>query len=155
MNIGILSLDIIILIVIFALLFFLSLRKGKKTIVALIITTYPTLLLYLNLPYVSLDKPMAKAVGFVVIYILALSILWKNVHTKHVHSFFRKIFDYTTLVLSYMALVISISANSVTALQKIYTFSGFFPNLIAKMDYGLILIIPIVVILLTNKSDYN
>ena len=155
MNFGILSLDIIILIAVFAILFFLSLRKGKKLVVALILTTYPALLVYSYLPYIILDKPMAKAVGFVVIYILILIVLWHNVHTKHVHSFFRKVLDYGTLIISYMMLVISISANSIPALQKIYAIGGYFPDLISKIDYGVMLIIPIVIILLTNKSDYN
>ncbi len=149
------SLDIIILLAVFAILLFWSLRRGKKAIVALIIATYPALLIYSYLPYIVLDKPMAQAVGFVVIYVIILTVLWHNVHTKNVHSFFRKITDYGSLTIAFMAMIISISANTIPALQKIYTFGGYFPELVSKVDYGLILIIPIALILLTNKSDYN
>ena len=155
MNLGIMSLDIIILIAVFALIFFWSFKNGKKGIIALIFTTYPALVIYSNLPYIVLDKPMAQAVGFVVIYILILTVLWRNVHARHVHSFIRKITDYGALTLSYMALIISISAHSIPALQKIYTFGGYFPELISKIDFGVVLIIPIIIILLTNNSDYN
>lgn len=155
MNFGIMSLDIIILLAVFAILLFWSFRRGKKAIVALIITTYPALLIYSYLPYIVLDKPMAQAVGFVVIYIITLIVLWHNVHVKHVHRFLRKITDYSLLTISYMALIISVSANSIPALQKIYTFSGFFPELISRIDYGIILVIPIILVSLTNKTDYN
>jgi hypothetical protein len=152
-NIGFISLDILILIAIFGLLFFLGAKNGKKLILSLILATYPSLMIFKNFPYVSFDSGMPEAIAFIVIYVLIVSVLIKYVSKKKLYTPSRKFVDFTLLIISYLILVIAITSKSVISLQNLYTFSGVIPSYINQLDFGVILIIPLVVMLLTAKSD--
>lgn len=152
-NIGVLSLDIIIVVFLFLVLFFSALKFGKKFLIVLILSVYPALLIFNNLSYLQVEEGSPEAIAFIVIYIFMVGILWKNVSSKKLITTFRKVFDYGALSLAFMALIISISSHSVTSLQYLYTFSGFLPDLINQIDLGLVLVIPMILLLLTNKKD--
>ncbi len=153
LNIGFLSLDIIIILIIFLFLFILSYKTGKKTLTTLILACYPSILIFQFFPYVYFESGMAEAVAFMVIYIFTTIVLYKNVSNKKIHTPIRKILDYGSLTIAYIILMVSLSINHVTSLQSIYNFSGFIPNLIEQINYGVALILPLLVILLTNKND--
>ncbi len=153
MHFEFLSVDIIVLIVIFAILFFVTLRTEKRLITSLILSAYPTLLVFKNFPYVKLEAGLPQAIWFLVLYAVISGIVWRNIHNRRVFTGFRKITDYSLLIVSYIALMISISTHSVPALQNVYKFSGTFSHFVEGLDFGVILIIPLVVILLTSKSD--
>ncbi len=153
LNIGFLSLDILILLIAFGVLVFLSYKAGKKTLTALILASYPSVLIFQYFPYVSFEPGKPEAVFFVFIYVFIYIVLNRNISNKKVYSPFRKVIDYGLLSLSYIALVISISSNVVPSLQNLYAFSGYIPNLINQTSFGVILILPTLILLLTNKSD--
>jgi len=152
---SVLSLDIIILLVIFFLLFFSSFKFGKKILVTLILSIYPALLISSNFSFLKLENLFQEAMGFLGIYIILIAILWRNIHTNKLYTIFRKIFDYGILSFFYLAMVISISSNQIPGLQKLYTFSGLIPDFVNKINFSLILILPIILIFITNKKDSN
>jgi len=152
-NIGFISLDILILVVIFFVLFFSGIKSGKKLLISLIVSVYPSLLIFSNFPYVNFEAGMPEAISFLFIYIIMVTIMIKIINKKKVYTTFRKITDYSALAFTYIILLVSISSNYITSLQNLYTFSGVIPNFINRIDFGLLLIIPIVVILLTSKND--
>jgi hypothetical protein len=157
MNIGFISLDILILLILIVILIGFSFKSGKKLLTSLIISLYPSILIYQNLPFefFNLNESSAKAIIFVIIYVLANIILWKNIHAKRLHTGLRKIIDYGGLSVIYIFTIISISLNSITSLQTFHTFSDSITNLITKVPFWIILIIPIIALLLTNKNDAN
>jgi hypothetical protein len=153
MHLGFLSIDIIVLIALFAILFFATLRTEKKLIISLIVATYPTLLVFRNFPYVKLEAGLPQAVWFLALYAVIVGILWGHIHTRRVFTSFRKFFDYGVLIVAFIALLISVSTHFVPSLQSIYTFSGTFSRFVEGINPGLMLILPIVAILITNKND--
>ncbi len=150
---GFISLNIIATLLFLAFLFFISIKKGKRFLISLIIAVYPSLLIFKNFPYISLDPGLPEAIGFTVLYSILVYIIYKNTNKKLLYSTSRKIIDSSLLSISYLVLMVSISYRVIPALQNLYGVGGILPQIINKIDYGLILIIPIVVILLTNKSD--
>lgn len=152
-NIGFISLDIIIILVVFLILFFHGIKTSKRMLISLIIAMYPSLVIFQNFPYVNFDPGMPTAVAFVFIYVATVFLLYKSISKKKVYTPLRKIIDYSLLTISYLALIISVSTNQIPSLQNLYTFSGFLPNLVNQINYGVILIIPLLVILITAKSD--
>ncbi len=153
MHLGFLSIDIIVLIALFAILFFATLRTEKKLIISLIVATYPALLIFEYFPYIKLQAGLPQAVWFLALYAIVAGILWGHIHTRRVYTSFRKIFDYGLLTVAFVALFISVSTHFVSSLQSIYAFSGTFSRFVEGIDPGLMLLLPIVAILITNKHD--
>ncbi len=154
-SIGFVSLDIVIILVLAILLIFLTYKTGKKILTLLILGLYPSILIFLNLPYAEIDPGLPEAIAFFIIYIILCSILSKSISNRKVFTPLRKVLDYGSLTFVYIMMLISVSANQIPSLKNIYSFSGYLPNLIEKLNYGLVLIIPIIVLFLTNKSDNN
>jgi len=152
---GFLPLDILIIMIIFSILFLTSFKTGKKLLVSLIVSIYPTVLIFNSLPFTSinLNDKTAQAIVFLIFYILVVTILWKNLHVKKYHNTWRKFLDYFLLTTSYITLVISIYINSVNSLSVFYNFSEIITKTISMIPYSATLIIPIIIILLTNRRD--
>jgi hypothetical protein len=139
--------------VILVALLAVSYKVGKRPVISLILAVYPSLLIFQYFPYVSFESGRPEAFAFVVIYIMTFVAITKSISNKKLHTPVRKITDYGLLTLSYIALVISVSNNAIPALKNLYTLSGFLPNLINNINFGLLLIMPLIVILITRKSD--
>ena len=152
-NIGFISLDIIILIIIILGLFFTTYKIGKKPILALIISVYPATLFFQFFPYIEFDSQKVAAVVFIIVYGFFYYIIQKYINNKKVHKPSRKIVDYGLLSLSYVVLIISISTNHIPALKNLYNFTGLIPDIVNKIDTGIILLIPLIVILITSRGD--
>jgi len=152
-GIGFLSLDILIILILFISLFLLSFKTGKKLLTTLIISIYPTVLIFNNLSHASLDTQIIQLVVLSVLYALFSFIFWKNIHIKKYHSNSRKIIDYFLLTTAFLILLISININSIPALSMLYQFSGSIINFISNTPYSIALIIPIIIILITNRRD--
>jgi len=153
-NFGFISLDILVFLGIIIILSVISFRSGKKPILALILSLYPSLLFFNNLPFIRLTDSTAAALGFVIIYASVIYIIWRNLHVKKLHSISRKLVDYILMSLSFVILLISIQIHSISSLTIIYKFSPFLTNIVDKIPYGLALAIPLFVILITNKNDF-
>jgi len=153
-NVGFISLDILIFLILFIVLFLATFKTGKKLLVVSIISFYPTLLIFNSLlSSVNFNDQIIQAITFIILYIMLSIILWRNIHAKKVHSTFRKIVDYSTLSISFILLLVSIYINSVSSLSSLYNFSGTVTDIISKIPFSLTLIIPIIIILLTNRRD--
>jgi|GEM_PF-2738626 hypothetical protein len=152
-GIGFLSLDILIILILFIFLFLLSFKTGKKLLVTLIVSFYPTVLIFKNLPYdkINITDQVLQAILFLILYGLSTYILWKNIHVKKYHETTRKFIDYFLLTTTYLILFISININSVPALSSIYQFTGSIINFVSYIPYSAALIIPIIIILITNR----
>ena len=58
------------------------------------------------------------------------------------------------LVISFIILVVSIKIHSITAISILYSFPVFAIELVSNIPFGLALAIPLLVIMVTNKSDF-
>jgi len=154
---GFLSLDILIILILFTILFLASFKTGKKLLVTLIISTYPTVLIFNSLPFsnINLTDATAQAIVYLISYILMIIIFWRNIHVKKYHNTWRKFLDYFLLSTSYIILIISIYINSIYALSVFYNFSETITRAVSLIPYSISLIIPILIILLTNRRDLD
>ena len=152
-KIGFISLEIFILLVVFAALLALSYKYGKRPIIALIISAYPSLLIFQYFPYMSFDPGKPEAIAFIIIYVVTFIIINKVLGVKKLYTPTRKIIDYGILTLVYIALVISVSNNAMPSLRDLYTFTGIIPSLVNKVNFGVLLMIPFIAILITSKND--
>jgi|AntRauTorckE6833_2_1112554.scaffolds.fasta_scaffold21514_3 hypothetical protein len=152
---GFLSLDILIILIIFTVLFLTSFKTGKKLLVSLIVSTYPAVLIFNSLTFskINLGDLTAQAIIFLISYIFIVTIFWRNLHVKKYHNTWRKFLDYFLLSISYIILIISIYINSVSSLSIFYNFSETTINVVSVIPYSISLIIPVIIILLTNRRD--
>ncbi len=152
---GFVSLDILIILILFIVLFLSSLKWGKNFLVALILSIYPTLLIFgsISTEKLNLTDQTAQAIIFLVLYILIIIILRKNITVKKLHGNSRKFLDYSLLSIVYIILLISVYINSVDYISSFYNFSGVTVNIVSKISYNVSLILPLLVILITNRKD--
>lgn len=152
-NFGLISFDILLILIVTVILFIVAFRSGKKPLITLTISTYPALLITEYLPWISFEDLTAKAVIFVLVYILSIVVLWKNVHVRKVHSNSRKIIDYGLISIMYMVLVLSIWFTETFSLQVFHSFEPQIVSFITKIPFGLVLILPLIILILTNRNE--
>ena len=154
-SVGFLSFDILIILIILTVLYLTSFKTGKKLLVYLILSLYPTVLIFSSLPLsdIGLSSNTAQAITFLIFYILMIATLRKNITVKKYHSNTRKLLDYFLLSLAYVILIVSIYINSVSSLSSLYNFSGTITNLVSLIPYSVTLLIPIIMVLITNRRD--
>jgi hypothetical protein len=154
-SLGFISVDVLLIISLLAILIILSYKKGKKILVALILSLYPSILFFYNIPFVEINERGARAVFFIIIYIIFFVLVKKYTHVRKLHTGQRKLTDYSLLAVTYVVLLLSVYVNSVTSLSFIYRFSTSTLEIFRMIPYGVALIIPIVVLFITNKKDLN
>ena len=152
-NFGFISLDILIVLIAIVLLIAISFKFGKKPLVSLILSVYPALLIFLNLPFLTLDSPTAEAVVFVVLFVITFLGLNRNVKVHRNVTTLRKFIDYSLLSVSFVLLFFSIYIHAVQSLDVFYSFSDEVTNVVSKVPFGLALIIPLVIVCLINKRE--
>jgi len=153
MNIGFLTLDIIIIIAIIAVLFFLSFYFGKKFLAKLIILFYPTLLIFLNLPYFKPEGDTATIGTFIGLYIVMFLIVRRNATAKKLYSGFRKFTDGLVLSIMFVVQLLTLYYH-ILPLESLYRITLPFSNFFTEtLPLGALLIIPLVGLFVTNISD--
>lgn len=150
---GFISLDVILILLAIALLFFLSYKKGKRTIVSLTLALYPALIIFKNLPFVEISDNTSRALIFILIYAILFVLIKKYTHVKKNHSKQRKVVDSVLLTLSYLILLVSVYIYSIPSLANLYSFSPQVIKLVGSIPYGVALLLPMIILFLTNKRD--
>ncbi len=153
MSIGFLTLDIIIILIIFIGSFIYSFNAGKKEVVKLIFPIYITLLIFSNLKFSALKDNTTMILTFVVIYLILMFLLRKNFTAPSNHSGSRKFFDslFISIAAVFMLLVIYYKILPISEFYNLkLPFSGF---LIQKIPSYISLLVPIFAIFITNRRD--
>jgi hypothetical protein len=153
MSIGFLTLDIIIILVIFLGTFIYSYNAGKKQVAKLLLAVYPALLIFLQLPFVG-GKDPAMVIGiFVGVYLIIYFLLRRNFTAPSANSGGKKFIDGLFLSISAVFTLLIIYYH-VLPISSLYTlklpFSGF---LVEKIPFYITILIPIIFIVFTNKRD--
>ena len=152
MDFGFLTLDILIIVVLFIGTFIYSFNAGKKAVVKLILAVYPAVLIFKSLPF-DLSDSMMIIGAFVILYIIFYFLLKRNFTAPSEYSGGKKFLDsllisiasvFTLLIIYYKLLPI----DEYYALKL--PFSGL---LIEKLPFYLTLLIPVILISITNKGD--
>jgi len=147
------TINILILIIIFVALFSWSLYGGKKVIARFILAFYPTTLIFQNFPYLKIDSAILQIIAYALIFAVIYFFMKKNLTARNTYSGGRKIFDGIILSLSGTILVL-ITYYYLLPISDLYTLNLSFSNIFTEtLPLGLWYIIPLTGIVLTNKSD--
>jgi hypothetical protein len=155
MSIGFLTLDIIIILVILIGTFIYSFNAGKKQIVKFLLSVYPALLIFLNLPTSLVgDKDAIYKIGiFIAIFIVVYLFLKRNFTSPSEHSGGRKFLDSLLISLAsvFTLLVIYYHVLPIESLYRLkLPFSGF---MVEKFPFYITILIPLLLIIMTNRRD--
>lgn len=152
-SIGFLTLDILIILAIFIVSFFVAFQSGKKQIVKIVLSVYPAILIYTNLP-IQTSESLMQILIFLGVYVVTYLIMKKNFTSTSNNDGFRRFMD-SFLVSIAAVFTLLIIYYRIIPLESLYQlnlpFSGFLVN---SIPFYATLIVPIIAILFTNKKDY-
>lgn len=148
-----LTLDLIIILVLFIAGIFISFTKGEFILARFILSFYPTTLFYLYLPFISLNTPMSKIVGFIAIYAAVYFLLRKKFTTGRSYKSSKRFIDSTLLSLGSLVTIMTIYYH-IIPLETLWTlslpFSGYLTTIVPR---GVWIIVPALVVAFTNKHN--
>lgn len=148
-----LTLDLIIILVIFIAGIFISFVKGEYILARFLLAFYPTTLFYLYLPFISLKTPMAQIVGFIAIYAGIYFLLKKNFTTGRSYKKSKRLFDSTVLSLGSLVAIMTIYYH-IIPLETLWSFSLPFSNYLTTIvPEGVWMIIPAIAVAFTHKQN--
>jgi hypothetical protein len=148
-QIGFLTMDLIILIVIFCVTFFIAFKKSKKSVARFVIPFYVATLIYPTLPFKSTEAS-AKILIFLVTYAVLVFLMKKSITAVGAVSGARHFFD--ALLLSFSAIFsLFIAYQFIIPLDKILKINFPFSAIILdNIPYYALISIPLVLIYISN-----
>jgi hypothetical protein len=153
MSLGFLTLDIIIILVLFIGTFLFTFTSGKKKVVKFMLAIYPALLIFNNLPF-EINDSLTKIGAFIGVYFVVYSLFKKNFTAPSVDSGGRRFLDSTLISIASLFMLLTIYYK-VLPIDSLYSLSLPFSDfLIERIPFYITLIIPILIIFSTNRRDY-
>jgi hypothetical protein len=148
-QIGFLTMDLIILIVIFCVTFFIAFKKSKKSVARFVIPFYVATLIHPTLPFESTEAS-AKVMIFLVTYGILFFLMKKSISAVGPVGGARHFFD--ALLLSFSAIFsLFIAYYKILPIDKIVQINFPFSAIIlANIPYYILISIPLVLIYISN-----
>ena len=151
-QIGFLTLDVIILLAIFIVTFFIAYKKSKKSVARFIIPFYVATFIYTTLPFKATEAS-AKVLIFLGAYALLIVLLKRSISAFGGGYGGRHILD--SLMLSFAAIFsLFIAYYKVLPLEQIikinFPFSAF---ILDKIPYYILIFIPLALIYASNSHS--
>ncbi len=148
-----LTLDIIIILVIFLAGIFISFTKGEYILARFILAFYPTTLFFLYVPFVDLKTAISKIITFIVIYAVMIFLLKKNFTTGRSYKKSKRFIDSLILSLGSLVTIMTIYYH-VIPLETLWEFSlPFSKYLTSIVPVGVWMIIPAITVAFTHKHN--
>lgn len=151
-QIGFLTLDVIILLALFFVTFFVAFKKSKKSVARFVIPFYVATLIYTTLPF-NVEEATSKLLLFAVVY-AALIILMKRSITASSGGYGgRHFFD--SLLLALAAIFsLFIAYYKTLPIEEIIKINFPFSALILEnVPYYVLISIPLIFIYISNKHQ--
>ena len=147
-----LTLDIIILLVLFIFTFFIAYKKSKKSVARFVIPFYVTIFVYTTLPF-KVTEASAKVLLFVAVYALLIILMKRSITAFGGGYGGRHILD--SLMLSFAAIFsLFIAYYKTLPLEQIvkinFPFSAF---ILDKIPYYILILIPLALIYASNSHS--
>lgn len=151
-SLGFLTLDLIIIFAIALLFFFISISKGSGILVKLILSTYISILIFSNLPWVIFDNNIAT-IGVFILIIAIVFFLIKVIRLKRISSKSSKFFDSILLSVASLITVLILYFN-VLPIDSLYSLSIPFENVFTQVvPLGVWYFVPIIVIFFVARKE--
>lgn len=148
-QIGFLTLDVIILLVIFISTFFIAYKKSKKSVARFVLPFYVATLIYSTLPF-KVSEASSKVLLFLVVYAALVFLMKKSITAASGAYGGRHILD--SLLLSFAAIFsLFIAYYKILPIDKIFKINFPFSNIIlTNVPYYALILIPLVLIYISN-----
>lgn len=148
-QIGFLTLDVIILLVIFIITFFVAYKKSKKSVARFVIPFYVATLIYSTLPF-KVEEASAKVLLFLITYGVLVFLMKKSITAVGGVYGGRHVLD--AFLLSFSAIFsLFIAYYKILPLEKIIKINFPFSSLILEnIPYYALILIPLVLIYISN-----
>lgn len=148
-QIGFLTLDVIILLVLFIVTFFIAYKKSKKSVARFILPFYVATLIYSTLPF-QVTEESAKVLVFLVVYAVLIFLMKKSITASGGVDGWRHILD--SILLSLSAIFsLFIAYYKILPLEKIIKINFPFSGLILEnIPYYILISIPLILIYFSN-----
>lgn len=146
---GFLTLDVIILLVLLFVTFFIAYKKSKKSVIRFIIPFYVATLIYSTLPFKTTEAS-AKVLLFLIVYVVLVFLMKKSITASSSAEGARHILDSFLISLSAI-FSLFIAYFKILPIEKIIKINFPFSNLILEnVPYYVLIVIPLVLIYISN-----
>jgi hypothetical protein len=147
---GFLTLDVIILLVLFGVTFFFAFKKSKKSVARAILPFYVATLIYSTLPFKSVEAS-SKVLIFAVTYVVLIFLMKKSITAVGGVTGGRHFID--SLLLSFAAIFsLFIAYFKIIPIEKIIKINFPFSAIILdKIPYYILISIPLILVFLSNQ----
>ncbi len=148
-QIGFLTLDVIILLVLFLVTFFIAFKKSKKSVARFVLPFYVATLIYTTLPFET-EEASSKVLLFAVVYAALIFLMKKSITASSGGYGARHFFD--SLLLSLAAIFsLFIAYYKILPIDEIIKINFPFSALILEnVPYYILISIPLVFIYISN-----
>lgn len=151
-QIGFLTLDVIILLVLFVVTFFIAYKKSKKNVARFIIPFYVATFVYTTLPF-KVTEASTKVLLFAGVYALLIILMKRSITAFGGGYGGRHVLD--SLMLSFAAIFsLFIAYYKTLPLEQIvkinFPFSAF---ILEKIPYYILILIPLALIYASNSHS--
>jgi hypothetical protein len=149
-QIGFLTLDVIILLAIFIFTFFVAYKKSKKSVARFVIPFYVATFIYSTLPFKATEAS-AKVLIFLVVYVILIGLMKRSITANGGGYGGRHVVD--SLMLAFSAIFsLFIAYYKILPLDKIININFPFSALILQnVPYYVLILIPLVLIWFSNN----
>ncbi len=147
---GFLTIDVLILLIIFLGTFFIAYKKSKKSVARFVLPFYVATLIYSTLPFKATEAS-AKVMLFAITYIVLIFLMKKSITAVGGITGGRHFLD--SLLLSFSAIFsVFIAYQFIIPLDKILKINFPFSAVILEnIPYYILISIPLVLIFLSNQ----
>lgn len=148
-QLGFLTIDLIILIVLFVFTFFIAYKKSKKSVARFVLPFYVATLIYSTLPF-DMKEASSKVMLFAVVYAALIFLMRKSITASSGGYGGRHFFD--SLLLAFAAIfALFIAYYKILPLDEIIKINFPFSAVILdKVPYYALISIPLVLIFASN-----
>lgn len=144
-----LTLDVIILLVLFIFTFFIAYKKSKKSVARFVIPFYVTIFVYTTLPF-KVTEASAKVLLFVAVYALLIVLMKRSITAFGGGYGGRHVLDSILLSLSAIFSVF-IAYYKILPIESLVKINFPFSTLILNtVPYYILILIPLILIYISN-----
>ncbi|MEY2640970.1 MAG: hypothetical protein RL150_363 [Candidatus Parcubacteria bacterium] len=154
-SIGFLTLDLIILTVVFVACVFISMTRGEHVLTRAVLITYPAMLCYTHLPYVTVRDAFANIAAFIGVFIVLHLLLKRLVTARRSYTKGKQLIDAILLALATTVTLLTLYYH-VLPVEQLYSFTIPFAYLFTTtLPFGVWLVIPLVLLAFANRGSHN
>lgn len=148
-QIGFLTLDVIILLVLFCFTFFIAFKKSKKSVARFVLPFYVATLIYSTLPFEATEAS-SKVLMFAVTYAILIFLMKRSITAAGGAYGARHFFD--SLLLSFAAIFsLFIAYYKIIPISKLIEINfPFSVWILENVPYYLMISIPLILIAISN-----